>query len=98
MVEFAKNVCSELEDCITKSRKYAASTKQREMMWGYFHQLRTEEKFLEKWQNFFTLTTSKKANFIIIQFLIDRIFKSLICIHFAMSSKIAISGSCNDVI
>jgi len=80
--EFAKYVCTELDNCISKSRKYAASTKQREMMWGYFHQLRTEEKFIEKWQNFFIISTGKKANSIIIQFLVDRIFKAIIGIRF----------------
>ena len=64
------------------------------MMWGYFHQLRTEEKFIEKWQNFFIISTGKKANSIIIQFLVDRIFKAIIGIRF--TSQKVISSSCND--
>ena len=97
VLEFAKDICIELDNCIIKSRKYMASTKKYEMMWGYFHQLRTQENFIEKWQIFFVVTTGKKANSIIIQFLVDRIFKATISIRF--TSQTVTPGCCNgDVV
>ena len=93
VLKFAKDICFELDNCIIKSRKYMASTKKHEMMWGYFHQLRTQENFIEKWQNFFIITTGKTANSIIIQFLVDRIFKAIISIRF--TSQTVTPGCCN---
>ena len=52
LLEFAKDVYTALDNCITNSKKYKASTKKHEMMWGYFHQLRSQDNFIKKWQNF----------------------------------------------
>ena len=96
VLQFANDVCSELDSCVTRSKRYTALTKQREMMWGYFHQLRIEERFTEKWQKFFTITTGKIANSVIIQFLVDQIFKSIVSIHFASTSKLTSAGNADQ--
>ena len=94
MLKFAKYACTKLDNCIAKSRKHAALAKQREMIWECFHQLHTEEKFIENWRSFFITSTGKEANSIIIQFLVDRMFKAIIGIRFTFQA--ATCGSCND--
>ena len=73
---FSSSLMTYLKDCITKSTSKCRLRKEK--LWGFFHQLRTSQRFTTLWTKFLEEYIKEKTSPILYQSLTYKLFKELV--------------------